>query len=44
VGTSSRTTRIDGIAKTVEDLRMEYVAVKMQLDRHDGSVALSGGP
>ena len=26
---------LDGIAKAIEDLKMEYAAVKMQLDRHD---------
>ena len=26
---------LDGIAKSIEDLRMEYIAMKMQLDRHE---------
>ena len=28
-------TGIDGIAKSIDDLKMEYVAIKIQLDRHD---------
>jgi hypothetical protein len=28
-------TGLDGIAKAIDDLKMEYAAVKMQLDRHD---------
>jgi hypothetical protein len=26
---------LDGIAKAIDDLKMEYAAVKLQLDRHD---------
>ncbi|OHA15356.1 MAG: hypothetical protein A3G52_00095 [Candidatus Taylorbacteria bacterium RIFCSPLOWO2_12_FULL_43_20] len=28
-------TILDGIAKSIEDLKIEYVAIKVQLDRHD---------
>jgi archaellum component FlaC len=28
-------TGLDGIAKAIDDLKMEYAAVKLQLDRHD---------
>ena len=28
-------TVLDGIAKSIEDLKMEYVAIKTQLDRHE---------
>lgn len=26
---------LDGIAKSIDDLKMEYIAIKTQLDRHE---------
>ena len=28
-------TTLDGIAKSIDDLKMEYIAIKVQLDRHE---------
>ncbi len=28
-------TMLDGIAKSIEDLKVEYIAIKVQLDKHE---------